>query len=165
MAVDAQTYKSALAQFSSGVTVVTTRHNDVPIGLTVSAFASLSLEPPLVLVCILKGLFTYTALEESGAYAVNILSAGQKEFGLRFAGLIPGLDDRFAGLAYTTAVTGSPILPGVLAWVDCRTVQITDGGDHGIFVGEVIAAGTPNQGEPLLYHNRHWGGFTPKAPG
>jgi flavin reductase (DIM6/NTAB) family NADH-FMN oxidoreductase RutF len=163
MAVDAQTFKQALAQFGTGIAVVTTQHAGEPIGLTVSAFSSLSLEPPLVLVCIMKGLFTYTALEESGAFAVNILSADQKEFGLRFAGLIPGVEDRFAGVSYTTAVTGSPILPGVLSWVDCRTVQITDGGDHGIFVGEVMAATTPQEGEPLLYHNRRWGTFRPEG--
>lgn len=163
MAVDVQTFKSALAQFASGVTVVTTVQNNEPIGLTVSAFASLSLQPPLVMIGIMKGLFTHTALEASGSFAVNILSGAQKEFGLRFAGLIPGLDDRFVGVKHTRVVTGSPILPDVLAWVDCRTVQIVDGGDHSLFIGEVVAASAPQSGQPLLYYNRQWGGFVPET--
>jgi flavin reductase (DIM6/NTAB) family NADH-FMN oxidoreductase RutF len=75
---------------------------------------------------------------------------------MRFAGQIPGLIDRFAGIEYTTAATGAPILPGVNGWVDCRLTFAYDGGDHTIFVGDVVACAAQYEGDPLLYYHRHW---------
>lgn len=145
-----------MSQFASGVTVVTTRHQGQPIGITANAFMSLSLEPPLVLISLDKKLFTSQVISDGGVFAVSILGAQQQELGLRFAGMLPQVIDRFAGLTTDTAVTGCPILPDALAWVDCRVWETYDGGDHTLFVGEVLDANSSGQDTPLLYHNRLW---------
>lgn len=156
MPVSPQAFKQSLAQFASGVTVVTTVFNGQRLGLTVSSFASVSLDPPLVSICLLNSLYTTTAIEQSGVFAVNVLSMHQLEHGMRFAGMVPGLEDRFAGLTTTTAETGSPLLPEVMCWLDCRVWRAYAGGDHTIFVGEVVATQANEIDTPLLYHNRLW---------
>lgn len=157
--MDAQTFKHVLSRWASGVTVVTTRHNSTPIGITASAFSSVSVEPPLVLICLAQRLFTHQVIDAGGVFAVNILSAAQAELGKRFAGMYPQVTDRFEGLAVTQAVTGCPILPGVAGWLDCRVKHRYEGGDHTIFVGEVLAAYADEAAAPLLYHHRQWGRF------
>lgn len=149
-------FKRAMAQFASGVTVVTTCHGETPIGITASSFTSLSLDPPLVLVSLNKRLFTHNVIAESGFFAVNVLSARQLDLGMRFAGMKPEIKDRFAGLKTATAVTGAPLLPDSLAWVDCTVWAMYDGGDHTIFVGEVRDLAVSEFDMPLLYHNRLW---------
>jgi flavin reductase (DIM6/NTAB) family NADH-FMN oxidoreductase RutF len=162
MAVEAQLFKSALAHWTSGVTVVTTCEGNKPIGITASSLTSVSLEPPRVLICVAKRLNTHGVIERSRIFAVNILAVEQLAWGMRFAGLIHELEDRFAGIDWTTAVTGSPILPGVLAWLDCRLAHAYDGGDHTIFVGEVEEARVDPKREPLLYYSRHWRQLDPE---
>lgn len=142
--------------YASGVTVVTTLSGGVSVGLTASSFASLSLDPPLVLVCLAKKLYTHRAIEESGFFAVNILGSHQLDLGLRFAGMKPDVSDRFAGLEIGKGPTGAPLLTGSLASVDCRLWNRYDGGDHSIFVGEVQAIVTSSLESPLLYHDRLW---------
>jgi hydroxymethylglutaryl-CoA lyase len=110
----------------------------------------------LVLVSLNKKLFTHNVIAESGYFAVNVLSARQLEIGMRFAGMKPEIKDRFAGLKTHTAVTGSPLLPDSLAWVDCTVWATYDGGDHTIFVGEVKDLSVSELDMPLLYHNRLW---------
>ncbi len=149
-------FKKAMSQFASGVTVVTTRHGNVPIGITASSFSSLSLEPPLVMVAIHKKLFTHGVITDCGFFAINVLSANQLDLGMRFAGQRPEIQERFADLQTFTAATGSPILPGCLAWVDCQVWATYDGGDHTIFVGEVKDLDVSDLDTPLLYHNRLW---------
>ncbi len=156
MTFDPADFKRAMSQFASGVTVVTTLYGQTPLGVTASSFTSLSLEPPLVLVSLNKKLFTHKAITESGVFAVNVLSAQQLEIGMRFAGLKPEITDRFAGLKTQTAVTGCPLLPDSLAWVDCALWATYDGGDHTIFVGEVRDLSVSDLDMPLLYHNRLW---------
>jgi hydroxymethylglutaryl-CoA lyase len=156
MPISPQAFKQSLAQWASGVTVVTTVFGGQRLGLTVSSFTSVSLNPPLVSVCIDNKLYTRTAIEHSGVFAVNVLDMHQLDFGLIFAGLKPDVEDRFAGIETTTAVTGSPLLPGVLAWLDCRVWRAYDGGDHTIFVGEVVATDASGADTPLIYHNRLW---------
>ena len=159
MAVDPAAFKAVMGQWPSGVTVVTTVDDDGPHGMTASSFSSVSLEPPLVSVCVAKHLNTHGRLRASGVFAVNILDKDQVDHGLRFAGMLDEVSDRFAGVDVTTAVTGAPLLTGTLGWVDCRVWQAYDGGDHTIFVGEVLAAGTDPAASPLLYHSRSWGQF------
>ena len=109
-------FKRAMSQFASGVTVVTTRYGDKPIGMTASSFTSLSLDPPLVLVAVNKRLFTHNVIADSGIFAVNVLSARQLELGMRFAGMRPEIADRFAGLETGTATHRQPDpgrLPGL----------------------------------------------------
>ncbi len=149
-------FKRAMSQFASGVTVVTTRYNQMPLGVTVSSFSSLSLEPPLVMVSLNKKLFTHKAIAESGVFAANVLSVQQLEIAIRFAGMRSEVKDRFAGLKTQTAVTGSPILPDSLAWIDCTVWAMYDGGDHTIFVGEVRDLFVSDLDMPLLYYKRLW---------
>ena len=156
MPVDPQAFKQAMSQFASGVTVVTTVHEGKRYGITASSFSSLSLDPPLVLVCLARKTKAHGVVEKSGVFAVNVLAAQQLEYGMRFAGLLPGLQDRFEGVATTSAATGSPLLPGVMSWVDCKLWSRYDGGDHSIFVGEVIDLAATAADTPLLYHNRLW---------
>lgn len=157
MKVDPWQLRQAMAQFATGVTVVTTIEGGEPRGLTASSFASLSMAPPLVLVCLSRRLDAHHIIENTGIFAVNILSARQVDLGMRFAGLMPEVNNRFEGIDWTTAATGSPLLPDCLAWVDCRLRNVYGGGDHSIFVGEVQDVGVTEGGEPLLYHNRLWG--------
>jgi flavin reductase (DIM6/NTAB) family NADH-FMN oxidoreductase RutF len=156
MPVDPHVFRQAMSQFASGVTVVTTVHEGKRYGLTASSFSSLSLDPPLVLVCLARKTKAHGVIEKSGVFAVNVLAAQQLEFGMRFAGLLPGFADRFQGIETTSAVTGSPLLPGVMSWVDCKLWSRYDGGDHSIFVGEVVDLAATAADTPLLYHNRLW---------
>lgn len=171
MPIDATTFRQTLALWASGVTVLTTLADDGygaeggrPVGITASSFTSLSLDPPQVLVSVNKRLYTHDAIKRGGFFAVSILHAGQEEIGKRFAGLIPEVEDRFAGLETHTGVTGSPILSDALAWVDCTVHHTYDGEDHTIFVGEVQAAGVGTRvtvHEPLIYFNRNWRALEP----
>jgi flavin reductase (DIM6/NTAB) family NADH-FMN oxidoreductase RutF len=164
MPISVETFKTAMSRFATGVTVVTTRHGDIVHGMTVNAFCSVSLEPLLVLVSIAKPLRSHSLINESGVFAVNILSLDQMEYGERFAGRIPDTEDRFAGIPYTTGVTGSPLLPGSLAWVDCRVWARYDGGDHTLFVGEVLDGAISDKGEPLLYYSSRWSQLALEGP-
>ncbi len=155
MPVDASDFRDALSRWASGVTVVTTENDGQQIGITATSFSSVSLQPPLILICVDKRLYTHGVIEQRGAFAVNLLNTKQVEWGLRFAGMIPELEDRFEGLTVERAATGCPVLVDALAWVDCLLYAAYDGGDHTIFVGQVEASGI-NEGEPLLYFGRQW---------
>lgn len=159
-----QTFKAAMAQFATGVTVVTTHVGGQRYGITANAFCSVSLDPPLVLVCVDKRLQTHEVIVQSEVFAVSILALYQMEWGDRFAGRYPAILDRFEGIEVQGAVTGSPILPESLAWVDCELRHAYDGGDHTIFVGEVVASGAPGGAPPLLYHDRHWTQLAEEGP-
>ena len=148
MPVTKDEFRSAMSRFASGVTVVTTRSEDHhPSGLTVSSFASLSLEPPLVLVCIDKRASIHDSLVEGRYFAVNVLAEDQEILSRRFASRDA---DRFSGTGYADGVTGVPILNDVLAAVECRIVHTYPGGDHTIVVGEVEHANV-SDGKPLAY--------------
>ena len=156
MAIDSQTFRATLSQWASGVTIVTSHHDGQHVGITASSFSSVSLEPPRILICVAKRLYTHGVIESSQVFAVNILSAEQHEVGMRFAGKVPEGEDRFDGFEVFTAQTGSRLLPGVLGWLDCRLSAAYDGGDHSIFVGDVVAASAVEMGSPVLYYNRQW---------
>jgi 4-nitrophenol 2-monooxygenase / 4-nitrocatechol 4-monooxygenase, reductase component len=141
-------FRRLLGHFATGVTVVTTCDADArPTGLTVSAFASLSLEPPLVLICVDHKSQTYPALRERGHFVVNVLTAGQEEVSRRFASTRL---DKFDGIPYRLSRLGLPLLETALAHIECVTVSTHVEGDHTIFVGRVEHA-TVAAGEPLLY--------------
>jgi flavin reductase (DIM6/NTAB) family NADH-FMN oxidoreductase RutF len=158
MPIDQMQFRNTLAHWASGVTVVTTTHSGLRYGMTASSFSSVSLEPPLILICVGKAAFTHDLLLETGTFGVNILSAAQLELGKRFAEKHGDYIDRFSDLDIVTGSTESPLLTNAVAWLECRTTQIVDAGDHTIFVGEVIDSKV-NGGEPLLYANRMWGTF------
>jgi len=142
-------FRRLLGHFPSGVTIVTTSDADGrPAGLTVSAFASLSLEPPLVLVCVDHKAQSYPALKDNRGFAVNVLSTDHEVMSRRFASTRL---DKFDGVAYQMSALGLPLLGGALAHIECVTVNRHVEGDHTIFVGRVEAGATAD-GEPLLYH-------------
>lgn len=162
MTADLADFKQALSRWASGVTVVTTLSAEGhPKGMTASSFTSVSINPLLILICVKQGLYTHHLITESGFFAVNMLAHSQIEWGKLFAGMMPEVEDRFADIRYTQAVTGAPILPNVIGWVDCRLHQAFDSGDHTIFVGQVVAAHGTTEGQPLIYANRAWGTFQP----
>jgi len=137
-----------MGHFATGVTVVTTGGDAGLHGMTANAVASLSLDPPLVLVAVDKRAITLDYIKKNQCFAVNILRLDQEELSRRFA--VPGPKD-FSDLKTTEAATASPILVDCLAFLDCKVVEILPGGDHQIFVGEILA-GEHHGGEPLLYY-------------
>lgn len=142
-------FRRILGHFATGVTIVTTCDGDArPTGLTASAFASLSLDPPLVLVCVGHKAQSYPALVESGRFAVNILRAAQEELSCRFASTRL---DKFDGVGYRLGPLRQPLIDGALAQLECKTVGMHVEGDHTIFVGRV-ESWSAAEGEPLLYH-------------
>jgi flavin reductase (DIM6/NTAB) family NADH-FMN oxidoreductase RutF len=160
MTVDTQAFKDALARWASGVTIVTTTDADGnPKGMTASSFTSVSLNPPLILVCLAQKLYTHQLMQDSSFFAVNIIGTRNLEWAQLFAGMMPEIEDRFAHTGYTTGQTGAPILSNVIGWVECKTYATQTAGDHTIFVGEVIAAGNKQDDNPLLYYARQWGTF------
>lgn len=148
MPITQDEFRAALSRFASGVTVVTTKDWAGNLyGITVSAFCSVSLEPPLVLICVEKITGSHFALQESGIFAVNILGSGQAALSERFAAQLP---DKFDGLDLSLNIDGLPLLSGCLATLECRVKQTFDGGDHSIFIGTVERA-TIYDGDPLVY--------------
>ncbi|HEV7838238.1 MAG TPA: flavin reductase family protein [Gemmatimonadaceae bacterium] len=149
MSVTPDEFRSVLGRFPSGVTVVTTKNVDgSDEGMTVSAFCSLSLNPPLVLICIEKNASAYRALTASPGFVVNILAASQEQIARRFA--IVDID-RFEGVGYSRSQNGFAVLDDVLGVIECATFAMHDAGDHTIIVGEVEAA-RAQSGTPLLYY-------------
>ena len=150
MPLDPDTFRSVLGRFASGVTVVTaTDDAGHDHGMTVSAFCSLSLEPPLVLVCIDRAASMHDLLQPDQPFAVNVLSAGQEALSRRFASGDP--PNRFDGLGYHRGLTGVPLLEDVLAWLEARVETRIPQGDHTIVVGRVETAAA-RQERPLLYY-------------
>jgi flavin reductase (DIM6/NTAB) family NADH-FMN oxidoreductase RutF len=148
MAIDKQEFRRVLSHFAAGVTIVTTVGEDgKPYGLTATAFTSVSLEPPLVLVCVDKGAESHPHFHHSRVFAVNFLAADQAELSRRFA--VSG-GDKFTDVGLRRSVTGAPVLADGLAHLECRTTDICEGGDHTIFIGQVEAAAA-REGEPLVY--------------
>lgn len=160
MPVDSAAMRQTMSQWITGVTIVTTEHDGIRYGMTVSSFNSLSLNPPLIAVFIGKQHSTLDAIQQSGRFAVNLLAESHIELGKIFAGMI-ATDDRFAGLTLTTHESGAPLLADSLAWIDCKLHTTYDGGDHMIVVGEVLATAADTTHAPLLYGRRSWGTFTP----
>lgn len=148
MPVSQAEFRSALSCFASGVNVVTTIDAAGELhGLTVSAFCSVSLAPPMVLICIEKTTASHFAFLESRAFVVNILDESQAALSDHFATPLP---DKFIGLGYHSGIAGIPVLENSLANLECRIRHNFDGGDHSIFVGEVELA-TIRDGKPLVY--------------
>jgi flavin reductase (DIM6/NTAB) family NADH-FMN oxidoreductase RutF len=130
--------------------------------MTVSSFASLSLTPPLVMICLERTTRTYGMVVASDIFGVTILGSGQREISERFAGRIPEDGDRFAGLQTETLVTGSPFISGGIAFLDCRVVAQHEAGTNTFFIGEVVAAQARPAADgipPLLYFNRDYRGL------
>jgi flavin reductase (DIM6/NTAB) family NADH-FMN oxidoreductase RutF len=152
--IDADTFRSVLGRFASGVTIVTARGPrgaDDDHGMTVSAFCSVSLDPPLILICVDQAASMYAVLREQPEFGVSILSAEHEASSRRFADTDES--ERFDGLAYERGENGTVLLAGALAHLECRVVQHVDAGDHTIFVASVERADARTAaGRPLLYY-------------
>ena len=134
--------------FPTGVAVVSTLAPDgAPHGLTINSFCSLSLDPPLVMVSIDRACVFLAYFESSGHFAVNILSEHQRDLSDRFAQIPEG---RFSGVEWRSARTGSPLIDGSLAVIECETRQVLDAGDHRVLIGEAVAAEF-GEGRPLVF--------------
>ncbi len=167
MPTASEDFRDVLRHFPSGVTIVTINSpaSDQPHGLTVSAFNSVSPDPPLILVCIDHRTTAYPLLEADGAsFAVNILGQDQMELSNRFAWLKD--EDRFAVGEWTTAATGAPVLGDALAWLDCTIYARYPAGSHSIYIGEVQASSVPRADDPpLIYWNRGYRQLQKKSVG
>jgi 3-hydroxy-9,10-secoandrosta-1,3,5(10)-triene-9,17-dione monooxygenase reductase component len=148
-------FRRVMSHFATGVTIITAWDTDHrPTGLTASSFTSVSLHPPLILVCVSQNAQSYPAIKAAGRFAVNVLAQGQEAASRRFATstTAPG-EEKFAGLEYRPGQLGLPVLSDALARLECTVVHAYPGGDHTIFVAQVETgewsgdAGT----EPLLY--------------
>jgi flavin reductase ActVB len=149
VSVDAETFRRAMGRFVSGVTVVTALDVDgKDHGMTVSAFCSLSLVPPLVLICIDRSADMFAVLQRSDRFCATILAADQERLSRRFSDLDP--EQRFEGIATTRTSEGIAVLPNAVALIECCITARHDAGDHGIFVGEVENAITTER-EPLVH--------------
>ncbi len=147
--IDHDAFRAVLGRFTTGVTVVTAIGPDgQDQGMTVSAFCSLSLTPPLVLICIDHTASMYGSLKVASHFVVNILCEDQEALARRFSGTDP---NRFDGVGYTRGQTGLAVLDDVLGFVECRVTATQEGGDHDVFFGEVEFAGA-SDGKPLLYY-------------
>jgi|SRR6266566_2402246 len=145
MAIEKDFFRQVMGRFATGVTVVTTRNDKGLSGLTVNSFCSVSLDPPLVLVCVDLTSNTLSYIRESGVFAVNILTDQQEEFSRCFATSSEERYTYFCHARFHEAATGSPILVGALAFIDTRVVAQYPGGDHVIFLGRVEAMGVGGQ--------------------
>jgi flavin reductase (DIM6/NTAB) family NADH-FMN oxidoreductase RutF len=142
-------FRAVLSHFASGVTIVTTCDSEQrPTGLTASAFCSVSLDPPLILICVDHKSQSYPHLRECGRFAINILHQGHEQLSRRFASTRM---DKFDGVGFRTGTLGVPLIDEAHAYLECRTVNAHVEGDHTIFVGRVEAIGF-GEGEPLLYY-------------
>ncbi len=147
--------KQAMRYYPQGVTVVTASPESGPTGMTVSSFTSVSLAPPLVLISIAKGSAMHDLFRSAKSYAVNFLADDQKSVSDRFAGRTTA-KDRFEGIRFSKGVTGSPIISGARAVIECKAWQVYEGGDHSILVGEAVSAKTLNSKRPLIYYSQQY---------
>jgi flavin reductase (DIM6/NTAB) family NADH-FMN oxidoreductase RutF len=157
--LESSEFRRILGHWVSGVAIVATRTGEGKLcGLTANAIASVSLEPPLVLVCVEHNADSHECIRTAGVFSINMLCNNQERIARRFATW--EVDTKFEGLAFHTEVTGAPILDDALAWVDCRVHSEHSAGDHTIFVGEVVA-GDAKEDAPLLYYRGGYGRLIP----
>lgn len=161
--MDAETLRDTMRCWTTGVAVISARTGEARHGMTVNSFTSVSLDPPLVSVCIQNDLRILPMIRESGTFAISVLAAGQAEMSNRFAGRSTEYVDRFEDLSTRTAVTGAPVLADALAYFDCEVEASYPGGTHTIVVGRVLEARRV-EGEPLLYWNRGYRAIADAAP-
>jgi 3-hydroxy-9,10-secoandrosta-1,3,5(10)-triene-9,17-dione monooxygenase reductase component len=155
--LDQARFREVLGHFATGITIVTALEEGVPVGFTCQSFAALSLDPPMVLLAPARSSTSWPRIAKAGAFCVNILEEHQEALCRAFA--VPG-GDKFDGVAWTPGITGSPVIEGALAVVECRLGQIFDGGDHELVIGHVEAMDI-REGGPLLFYRSGFGRFDP----
>ena len=153
---DSARYRQVLGHFTTGVTVITAATDDGPVGLAGGSFSSVSLDPPLVGFFADNGATSWPKIQQTGAFCVNILGEHQEDVCRRFASKEP---DKFAGLGWTPAGTGSPQLEGAIAWIDCDIDEVVQTGDHVLVLGAVRDLDVGHDGPPLLFFRGGYGRF------
>ena len=148
--LDAQELRRVMARWATGVAVVTSRAEDGPRGATTNALTSLSLDPPLVLVCLDRRSNTLEGVRTSGRFCVNVLAADQEDLARRFATKQSG-EEKLAGVPHEP-VDGVPVLAGGVAWLVCELERELDGGDHTILIGRPFETGVDPDAEPLVFY-------------
>jgi flavin reductase (DIM6/NTAB) family NADH-FMN oxidoreductase RutF len=146
-------YRATVGLFATGITVVTANAVGIEHGMTLNAFASVSLDPLLVLVCVERDAVMHKVLEEAGSFALSVLAGDQEPIARYFADSgRPAGAAQFADLSYRIGgATGAPLLDGALGWIECELERTYDGGDHSIFLGRVVAVARGQVRQPLLY--------------
>jgi len=149
-AMDEATFRQVLGHFPTGVTVVAGMDGKEPVGLAVGSFFSLSLDPMLVGFCPDRSSTSWARMADSGRFCVNVLGAHQEDVCRAFAS---SGDDKFVGIGWKPAESGSPLIDGVLAWIDCEVDEVHAGGDHHIVVGRVLGMGVGDERDgPLVFY-------------
>ena len=149
--IDTRLFRDVCGNFATGVSVVTMVGEEGPRGLTANAISALSLDPTLFLVCVDLGATSYPVIDQAGKFAINLLADDQEDVSNFFAGTTSP-DNPMGDNEYRMSDLGSPLIEGSLAWLDCRTHSILDGGDHKIFVGEVASCEIARpDADPLLF--------------
>ena len=156
MTLDSENLRAAMRAWSAGVTVVTTVYEGQTHGMTVNSFTSISLDPATITISLQGGSRTHELLIKSRVFGLTILSAGQSKISDQFAGRTPEIEDRFADLNTETLVTGSPLLVGGLAWLDCSVVETFASGMNTLFISRVLDARGFGDEQPLIYHHRKY---------
>ena len=149
-------FRQVLGHFPTGVTVITAIHEGVPVGLAVGSFASLSLEPPLVMFGAGKQSSTWPKIRDAGVFCINVLAEDQEDVCRVFASRA---GDKFAEIGWKKSGNGSPLIMGVLASIDCRVDQVIDEGDHELVIGAVTDLEVHHEGGPLLFYRGGYGRF------
>jgi 4-nitrophenol 2-monooxygenase / 4-nitrocatechol 4-monooxygenase, reductase component len=152
---DRERFRSVMGHFASGVTIITTRHEGIDYGLTASAVSSLSLDPPMLLICVNKASHTQKAIAQSQVFAVNILQEHQSEVARHFSSSHP---DKFDGVSVSYGALGVPLLGDALATIECRVTEEVTGGTHSVFLAKVETAQAAD-GMPLTYFRGRMGRF------
>lgn len=153
---DSAKFRTVLGHFPTGVTVITAAPEGAPVGLAVGSFSSVSLDPPLVAFFPGKSSSSWPQIEVTGAFCVNILADDQEDVCRRFASKE---EDKFAGLGWRAATSGSPVLDGALAWIDCDIDSVVEAGDHYCVMGRVRDLEVAHEGAPLLFFRGGYGRF------
>lgn len=151
MVVDEYHFKECLGCFATGVAVVTTLFNEKPYGVTVNSFASVSLHPPLVLFSLDKHSYCYPFFRKAKYFAVNLLQEKQQHLSVLFSSKLSS-HERWEKICYQSYMTGCPVFEEVVAYLECRVVNLYPGGDHSIFIGKVLDGKRLSHDAPLLYY-------------
>jgi flavin reductase (DIM6/NTAB) family NADH-FMN oxidoreductase RutF len=152
VAIDPLEFRGVIGHFATGVTVITAAAGDLLQGMTANAFTSLSIDPVMVLICVDKTTYTHGVLERGGAFTVNILGEHQQGVARLFAVHAEPEAGSLRGQSFTIGRTGAPILQDCLAFLECRVAEVLEGGDHSVFMGEVVSQGVVNNVAPLLFY-------------
>lgn len=164
MGVDPQEFRSVIGSFATGVTVITAAADGLLQGMTANAVTSVSLDPVLVLVCIDRDTHTHGIVERGRAFAINVLGEHQEDVSRLFAKRAAPERGTLRGQPFRIGQTGVPILEDSLAYLECRVTEMLEGGDHSMFLGEVVSQGAVPDREPLLFFRGRYRTLTPQPP-